>query len=195
MSKASLRTIVRARLEADRQTLDEKSAQIWRLLSELTAFDSARKRRSLMCYVDFRNEVRTAQFFSRFLNAPNASIIVPFCEDGEIVPFRLWSLDDLEPGYKGIPEPKAALRRESDRTVAPESVETAIVPGLAFDTNGNRLGRGAGFYDRFLPTLPPTATIIGLALECQVFESIPVEPHDKRINILVTETGVRHCRD
>ena len=146
-----------------------------------------------MCYVDFQNEVRTTRHFARFLDAPDASIIVPFCEDGEIVPFHLWSLDELEVGYRGILEPKASLRQEPDRIVDPEWIETVIVPGLAFDINGNRLGRGAGFYDRFLPKLPSTATIIGLAFECQVFESIPTERHDRPVDILITETQLRTC--
>jgi len=182
-------------MEADRQTLDAKSTQIWSLLSELAVVESACRRNSLMCYVDFPNEVRTTRFFARLLDVPHASVIVPFCEDGEIIPFRLRSLDELEPGYKDILEPKTMLRLESVRIVTPELIETAIVPGLAFDIRGNRLGRGGGFYDRFLPKLPPTATIIGLAFECQIFESIPVEPHDRRVDVLVSEEKVRPCRD
>ena len=191
MSKAALRTTARSRLEENRRNLDEKSAQIWCLLTDIAVFDFSRKRNSLMCYVDFQDEVRTTRYFARFLDAPSVSIIVPFCEDGEIVAFRLWSLDDLEPGYRGISEPKAALRREPGRIVDPKLIETVIVPGLAFDVNGNRLGRGAGFYDRFLPKLPPTTTVIGLAFECQVFESIPTEPHDRPVDILVTEVTLR----
>ena len=171
--------------------MDEKSAQIWRLLADIDVFNSARKRNSLMCYVDFQNEVRTTRYFAEFLDAPGTSVIVPFCEEGEIVPFRLRLLDDLELGYKGILEPRAALRREPERVVAPELIETVIVPGLAFDVSGNRLGRGAGFYDRFLPKLSSTATIIGLAFECQVFKSISMESHDRPVDILVTEAIVR----
>ena len=143
-----------------------------------------------MCYVDFRDEVETTRFFTEFFCC---SMIVPFCDGNEIVPFRLRMLDELEPGYKGIPEPKVSLRSDPMRIVLPETIELAIVPGLAFDRKGKRLGRGAGFYDRFLPKLPSAAIVIGLAFECQVFDSIPTEPHDRAVNILVTESTVRYC--
>ena len=186
-AKASLRTAARSRLEAHHPKRTENSTRIWNRLAELDAFNFAGKHEALMCYVGFRNEVETAQFFFRL---PGSSIIVPFCDGNDIVPFRLRSLDELEPGYRGIPEPKASLRREPGRIVAPEDIELAIVPGLAFDTSGNRLGRGGGFYDRFLLKLPPTATVVGLAFDCQVFESIPVEPHDRPVDFLITETAL-----
>jgi len=189
--KAALRTVARSRLEAQQANRSENSTLIWNRLVEIESFDLARKRETLMCYVDFRTEVETARFFSRFLGS---SVIVPFCEDGEIVPFRLRTLDELEPGYNGIPEPRALLRRIPGRIIAPENIELVIVPGLAFDVSGNRLGRGAGFYDRLLPKLSPTATVVGLAFECQVFESIPAEPHDRSMDLLVTDAAVRCCR-
>ena len=191
--KAALRAVARSRLVANRQEQDEKSRLVWEGLSALTVFDLARKRCTLMCYVDFQDEVRTTRFFSRFLGIPalgnadqsSASMIVPFCEDGEIVPFRLRSLDELESGYRGILEPKVSLRCESDRRISPEVIELVIVPGLAFDRRGNRLGRGGGFYDRFLPKLSQSATVVGLAFDCQVFESIPTEPCDRPVDILI----------
>jgi len=191
MSKAELRKIVRNRLETNRRAQDEKSEQIWNVLSELAVAEYTRKRNTLMCYVDFQNEVRTTRFFARFLDAPTASMIVPFCEANKIVPFRLLALDELESGYKGIREPKASLRRLPERIIAPEMIELAVVPGLAFDVTGNRLGRGGGFYDRFLPKLSPSAIVVGLAFDCQVVQSIPVEPHDRCVDLLITETAIR----
>ena len=191
-AKMILRATVRSRLERHQPKRTENSSAIWKRLAEIDVFDAARKRETLMCYVDFRNEVETTRFF---FESHLSSIIIPFCEGDEIVPFRLRTLAELEPGYKGIPEPRPSLRREPSRRVAPEDIELAIVPGLAFDALGNRLGRGGGFYDRFLAKLSPTATVVGLAFECQVFDVIPTEPHDGPVDLLVTEKAVRRRRN
>ena len=80
---------------------------------------------------------------------------------------------DLAPGTLGIPEPRAVCLE-----IAPDDVDWVLVPGLAFDDRGFRLGRGAGHYDRLLPTLRPDAPRWALAFDCQWVEAFPVEPHD-----------------
>ena len=72
----------------------------------------------------------------------------------------------------------------------PEDVDLVIVPGLAFDERGGRLGRGAGFYDRVLGGLRPGAWKIAVAFECQIVESVPMEEHDQRVHAIVTERRV-----
>jgi 5-formyltetrahydrofolate cyclo-ligase len=93
---------------------------------------------------------------------------------------------DLKPGAFGILEPDA------DRTGSVEwsSIQVAVLPGLAFDLLGYRLGRGAGHYDRSLAALLPGARRIGLAFECQVVERLPVEPHDLAVDRVVTEERI-----
>jgi 5-formyltetrahydrofolate cyclo-ligase len=90
---------------------------------------------------------------------------------------RLYEVTDLEadfrPGMLGIPEPRAECRE-----LGPEEVDWVLVPGLAFDDRGFRLGRGAGHYDRLLPTLRADVPRWALALDCQREEALPVEPHD-----------------
>ncbi len=88
---------------------------------------------------------------------------------------------DLEPGALGIPEPKAG------RETAAEEMDCVIVPGLAFDKAKNRLGRGAGCYDRFLAKLGPRTAKIGLAFAFQVLEKIPVGVHDRSLDDVVTD--------
>lgn len=72
----------------------------------------------------------------------------------------------------------------------PRQVGVVLVPGLAFDLNGGRLGRGGGYYDRFLPTLPPTAARVGVAPETLVVPTLPTEPHDVPMTHLATEAEV-----
>lgn len=73
----------------------------------------------------------------------------------------------------------------------PSSVEAALVPGLVFDVSGVRIGYGAGFYDRFLPRLPPGIPIVGVTCDALVVDELPSDPHDVRVSHIATESGVR----
>ena len=89
--------------------------------------------------------------------------------------------DDLEAGAMGILEP-----RKSCRLVDPGQVDWVLVPGLAFDCQRRRLGRGAGYYDRLLPTLRPDAIKVALILETQWVDEIPAEAHDVSLDAVVS---------
>jgi 5-formyltetrahydrofolate cyclo-ligase len=81
---------------------------------------------------------------------------------------------DLQPGHRGIPEPSLSCRE-----VDPSEIEWVLVPGLAFNERGDRLGRGAGHYDRLLPKLRPDVPRWALILDTQWLDEIPTEPHDQ----------------
>lgn len=74
--------------------------------------------------------------------------------------------------------------------IAPDAVELALVPGLAFDLFGNRLGRGAGYYDRLLPLLKPGAVLVGVTPEALVVDELPADVHDVRVQFLAADEGV-----
>jgi 5-formyltetrahydrofolate cyclo-ligase len=93
---------------------------------------------------------------------------------------------DVAPGYCGILEPQP--RRT--RAVAPETLELALIPGVAFDLRGGRLGLGAGFYDRLLSQLPRGIPMVGLAFDFQVIPRLPLQPHDILLDAIVTESRV-----
>lgn len=92
---------------------------------------------------------------------------------------------EMETHPYGFPQPI-----EGTAEVAPDSVELALVPGLAFDLFGNRLGRGAGHYDRVLPLLTPGAVLVGIVPAALVVDSLPAEVHDVRVQWLAAEEGV-----
>ena len=105
---------------------------------------------------------------------------------------RLFRVEDPEAdftrGTLGIPEP-----RKSCAPVGPEEIDWALVPGLAFDARCHRLGRGAGHYDRLLPTLRPEAPRWALALDCQWDKGLPVEPHDVPLDGVVSSSRTAAC--
>lgn len=76
------------------------------------------------------------------------------------------------------------------RIVSPEEIGAIVVPGLAFTKTGHRLGRGGGFYDRYLASLPASTARIGVCFALQIVDALPMEPHDQRMNAIVTEEGL-----
>ncbi|MDX1658870.1 MAG: 5-formyltetrahydrofolate cyclo-ligase, partial [Nitriliruptorales bacterium] len=90
-------------------------------------------------------------------------------------------------GYKGIREPAGPK-------VDPAIVEIALIPGVAFDVMGGRLGHGGGHYDRLLATLPHGALRIGVAFSCQLVPRVPRSPVDEPVDIVITERATYHTR-
>lgn len=89
---------------------------------------------------------------------------------------------DVAPGYRGIREPLPHCAH-----VAPAAIMWVLVPGVAFDPNGKRLGYGGGFYDRLLPSLSPAAARVAGAFELQIVDDIPAAAHDLAVDAIVTE--------
>jgi len=93
--------------------------------------------------------------------------------------------EGLEVRRHDLPEPTADAPIEP---LAPGDL--VLVPGLAFDSAGGRLGRGAGFYDRFLADLPRGVTACGVGLACQIVSAVPMEVHDRRLDAMLCESGL-----
>lgn len=94
---------------------------------------------------------------------------------------------DLETRRFDVPEPAHG------EPVDLEQLGAVLVPGLAFDRSGARLGRGAGFYDRFLEPLKAPTRLIGVCFECQLVDEVPTESHDRRVASIVSESGLIAC--
>ena len=129
------------------------------------------------------------------------NIVVPWCNGDALRLFNLLPADAphpqrtaetfgerLEKGAFGIAEPLPNLRGLPNLQFDPRQLDLVIVPGRAFDRSGNRLGRGKGYYDRFLATLAPNCRLLALAFNAQMVESVPTEPHDRPMNAILTET-------
>jgi len=181
--KADLRRKMRLYLKSIAETLDAKSRLIRDRLMTIDAFRQAQQSERLMSFVSMPLEVDTTPLFT------DCSMIVPCCEVNEIIPIRILSLDELELSDSlKILEPKLSVRQDMSRHVLPEQIDVVLVPGLAFDRWGNRLGRGRGYYDRFLRRLPDSVLSIGLALDGMIREQIPHDANDCPVKMIVTES-------
>jgi len=129
-------------------------------------------------------------------------VVLPRVEGQNLGLYEIKSLDELAPGYMGIPEPNPQLPHFNKggeggfydiRRVSINDVDAIIIPGAAFDETGNRIGYGGGFYDRLLAQLQKPVPIIAPTYEEQVIESVPTDPHDRKVNIIVTDSREIRC--
>ena len=180
-AKRALRErILAARDALEGRTRSEESASIAQRIAELPSFRSAA---CVVLTLPFRSEWDTRPLLHDAL-ARGAAVALPRVNDVSrmIELHRVRdALADVAAGYRGIPEPLASLPR-----VPPAVVEWILVPGVAFDVHGRRLGYGGGYYDRLLPLLPPSASKIAGAFELQLVENIPAAPHDLTVNAVAT---------
>lgn len=139
---------------------------------------------AVLLYVAMRGEVDPAAVAA---DAQRRGKLVAFpCVDWRsrlLTPIRLPPLAALCYDRHGVPTVSPELREG----FAPDRFDLVLVPGLAFDPRGYRLGYGGGFYDRLLPTLRPDARRWALAFELQVGDNLPAEPHDVPLDAVITE--------
>ena len=156
------------------------SAEICRLLAELPELREARR---VLGYAAVGSECDLSALYET-LSARAVCFAFPVCgADGRMEAFI--PAGELVPGRFSIPEPDPAV---SDR-LAPEELDAVLVPCAAFDENGKRLGRGGGYYDRYLPRCLRAKAIL-TAFEAQRLPQVPCEAHDLSFSLLVTEKGV-----
>ncbi|MCK4261610.1 5-formyltetrahydrofolate cyclo-ligase [bacterium] len=167
------------------QAVIEKSNLIRKNLFALPQFGVAKV---VMFYVAKDNEVRTGEMIKESLRM-GKTVAVPITrvKERNLVPSLLTDYDlELAPGTYRILEPK----EEYIRPILPQEIDLVIVPAVAFDHRGSRLGFGGGFYDNFLRQVPPKTIRIGLAFQLQMVEGLPSQEKDEGVNIIVTEEGV-----
>jgi 5-formyltetrahydrofolate cyclo-ligase len=154
-------------------------------LSRLAAYRQAKE---VLCYVSVREEVDTRPLLRRIVRSGRRLSVPVAFPDGKLVACRVRNLEnDLKQiGLFGIPRPAVIC----GRVVKPKDLDLVILPGVAFDPQGHRLGRGKGYFDRYLKKLPGDVWRVALAFETQIVKKIPSEPHDQRVCRVVTEKRV-----
>ncbi|HIJ59307.1 MAG TPA: 5-formyltetrahydrofolate cyclo-ligase [Nitrospirae bacterium] len=183
-----MKTLLRRNSIALRDAIDykkrqKKNGQIFNHLLGLPRFINSR---SVFCYVSTGSEVDTR-------------VIIQHCLDNEIVlsvpkiamyrkgldVYKIESINELSKGIFSIPEPTIT---NNARLMDLRDIDLVIVPGLAFDLNMNRLGFGKGYYDKLLACI--NAYKIALCYEEQIFDKVPTEPHDVKMNMIITDKRI-----
>ena len=156
-----------------------KSREIEERLFSLPEFKAARM---VMFFASFRTEVDTGPMIRRALTF-GKRVVLPKVTGAELALHEISDFDnDVAPGAWGIPEP------DESRPVMLDEIDIIIVPGAAFDKRGNRLGYGAGFYDKLLSSFRKTT--VALAFELQIVPKVPADIHDVPIRKIVTDRRV-----
>lgn len=188
--KRSLRdTTLAARDALDPAWRAEASAAIAARIGATDAFVHAR---TVLLTLPFRSEWNAMLVVERALAA--GKIVAAPRVDAPARMLRAYRIEDLardvETGYRGIPEPRATCPE-----IALGSVDWVLVPGVAFDARGRRLGYGGGFYDRLLPGAAGSAPRIAGAFEMQIVDAVPTAPHDVGVDLIVTERRTLSCSE
>jgi len=141
---------------------------------------------NILIYYPFRSEVDVTIIIKEALK-DRKNIILPRTSDHRLKLFYVNDLEkQLEKGAYGIMEPTASLCRPAKIS----DIDLAVVPGVGFDKNLNRLGYGGGFYDKLLLNIPDTVKKIALCFDIQVVDRIPVSKNDIKVDLLITNTRI-----
>ena len=163
----------------------QKNAAIENRLFEFANFLEAT---IVLLYVNTAGEVETNQIVKKCYDFGKMVILPTFnAETGAATLMKVDNIDtDLVPGPRGTLEPDP----ETCKVVPIECIDIAIIPGIAFDEKGSRLGTGEGYYDRLIPDLPVTTRKVALTLEAQMAPQVPMESHDKHVDIIITDERI-----
>ena len=137
-----------------------------------------------MLYISCPGEVSSRNIITYCLDYRKIIVLPAF--DPQKFRIKLFKIDniekDLKQGSRGMLEPDTTRCK----LVPVECLDIAIIPGIAFDEKGGRIGSGEGYYDRFIPKLPITTRKVSIAFEDQIIPQAPMESHDKHVDIIIT---------
>lgn len=164
------------------------------ICDQFIAQPAYRQAQTVMWYIHCRSEVRTQSALLGEL-ATGKRIVIPYCTKDAQGHNRLglWWLEelaDLVPGMWDILEPPKQRWGELGKEIAAEQLDCVMVPGVAFDRNGGRLGNGAGYYDRLLKSVRADTVLMGVCFESQLVEQVVMDAHDVAMDYVITEKTI-----
>lgn len=175
MDKSQLRRMIREKKQA--MTLEQIDTASRDLAKQLFATEQYRNAKTLYGYLPYNQEVRTVPVLEQALR-DGKRVAVPKVYGDEMRFIYIADLTQIEKGYAGIPEPVA------DGPVAGDPTALVLMPGLAFDAEGHRIGYGGGFYDRFLANEPGHPTV-ALCYGFQMMDSLETEEFDVPVDLVL----------
>jgi len=168
MDKKELRAKIRQQKRAmTEEQIVQASARLGELFVQTSQYQNAK---TIYGYLPYNQEVRTVPMLEQALR-DGKKVAVPKCYGDEMRFIYMDDLSQVAPGYANIPEPIA------DEPVAEDKTALVLMPGMAFTKNGDRMGYGGGFYDKFLASEPEHPTV-ALCYDFQMVESLPTEEYD-----------------
>jgi len=178
MNKEEIREkISEKRKQLSKQDVIDLGEKVKEKLFSLEEYKNAK---TVMFFMSFGKEIHTHKIVEEALK--NKTVVVPKIVDNEIVPCVINDFTELQEGRYRILEPVEIKKAN------PDEIDIVLVPGIAFDKGGYRIGYGKGYYDHFLKDL--NVLKIGLCMDFQVIEKIPNEELDVKINRIITEKSV-----
>lgn len=168
---------IRDDIPSDKRKIEEKIIAETLLNSEIY-----KNSKSIFIYNSFRSEVDTSYIIEEALNEKIVALPVTNINDHSMEAYEINKDSVFIQDSYGIQSPD----KKTSKIINPKEIDLAIVPLLAFDAYGNRLGYGGGYYDRYLPRLREDAICVGLAFSNQFIEEIPIEKYDKKLDYVIT---------
>ncbi len=172
-------------LSLTQEEIKRRSRNVEHNLSSLPIY---KKAKTIMVYYPLKGEVDILEMIRKDLKDKRFCFPATDLKAKNLRVFRIANLDqDFIPGPLGAREPDPRKAKE----VELKEIEMVVVPGLAFDLERNRLGRGAGFYDRFLEKIAPPALKVAVAFECQILDTLPIHlALDQKVDLIVSENRI-----
>ena len=180
MDKSEEKKLLRREIRLRKAAMSEagKDAAAVSVAAQVEALGQYADAQTVLAYCAMPDEVGTAELIARAY-ACGKTVALPVVV-GDCLELRRYDPSRLRPGYRGILEPSDEAER-----VSPAEVDLAVIPGMAFDPEGHRLGRGGGFYDRLIPQLH--CPLVGICFSCQLVPSIPLEPFDLPVDLVISD--------
>ena len=175
MNKTELRGHIRTlKRQMTQEQIAAKSAELCALF---TATEAYRNAKSISGYMNYNQEVRTMAILEQALR-DGKRVSIPKCYGAEMKFIWMDDLSKVEKSSCGIPEPIA------DEPIADDETALVLMPGMAFDHQGRRIGYGGGFYDKFLAAEPNHPTV-ALCFDFQVVDQLPTEEYDIPVDLVL----------
>lgn len=176
---------LRSYIKTKRKSVENKDEKDSLVVQNLLSLDEIKKADTVLCYISLDDEICTDEIVRVLLDS-GKSVGAPYCVDnnGNMDFYYITDFDDLRIQSFGVREPvieKCKKVTSFDNTII-------ILPGLCFDSNGNRLGYGKGYYDRFLQI--HSLISVGLCYNSLIVKKVPTDMYDKKADIIVTENDI-----
>lgn len=179
-NKKALRASIKQKRRA--LSIEYRQQASRKMQAELTRLPCYQAAEYIMLYMAMQDEVQLDELIAMVLKDGKKAVIPLVTGAGLMEAVELSDMADLVPDKYGI----KTVSEEKRRLIAPDKIDLIIVPGVAFDKAGHRLGMGGGFYDRFM-LRASRAVRAALAYDCQLLVSVPAEVHDLTVDYIITE--------